>query len=368
MLNSAMPDEINIEITSRCNMDCIFCPSGVCSRKKQDLLDENVQKILNEIVDLKSQGFCIPPIAFHCLGEPLLNKHLDEYMSFCDKNNLSYWLVSNGLLFSDDRCDKLFAHSSLLKVEVSFHTISNDTLKLRWGGEKSLLSLNKYMTLVKKAVFNKNRIENNIPIQIDVMYDKNLFEGHLFNAFKEKDLLSFFSIMSEWADELLNQYPSLKDTNKAFYKNPNKITNIGESIVYRNLKDIPKMLFEELPNNVLWVTWELAPKVFISVKKFFLFTPNEAYLNRISKNQCSFSIEEANNFNCNLSNSLVVLSNGDITFCCLDYEGELSCGNVATMSIKDALTSEKRNSLLNSPDKFSYCRKCFGRKNIINKL
>ena len=73
MLNASVPDEINIEITSRCNMDCIFCPLGVCSRKKQDLPNERVQKILNELVDLKTKNVDIPPITFHCLGEPLLN-------------------------------------------------------------------------------------------------------------------------------------------------------------------------------------------------------------------------------------------------------------------------------------------------------
>lgn len=56
MLNSAVPDEINIEITSRCNMDCIFCPLGVCTRKKQDLPDDSVHKVLDELVELKKQG------------------------------------------------------------------------------------------------------------------------------------------------------------------------------------------------------------------------------------------------------------------------------------------------------------------------
>lgn len=366
MLNASVPDEINIEITSRCNMDCIFCPLGVCSRKKQDLPNESVQKILNELVDLKTKNVDIPPITFHCLGEPLLNKHLDEYMSFCDKNEITYWLVTNGLLFSDERCDKLFDHSFLQKLEISFHTISDDSLKLRWGGEKSILSFDKYTSIVKKAVFNHKRVENNITIQIDVMYDKNLFDGRLFKAFNEDDFQSICSKMSTWAEELINQYPSLKDQNKAFYKKPNKITKLDEAIIYRNINDIPKSLFEDLPDNILWLSWEFAPKVFLTLKKFFIFTPNESYLNRISKNQYTFSIEEAHNFKCRSANSIIILSNGDISFCCLDYEGELSCGNISNMSIKDAWTSEKRKILLESPDKCEYCRKCFGRKTIIN--
>lgn len=366
MLNSVVPDEINIEITSRCNMDCIFCPLGVCTRKKQDLPDDSVHKVLDELVELKKQGVYIPPITFHCLGEPLLNKHLDEYMSFCDKHEMPYWLVSNGLLFSDKRCESLFSHSSFQKLEVSFHTISDRSLKMRWGG-RSLLTFDKYTSLIKNAVFNDVRVKNGIPIQIDVMYDQNLFGGQVFNAFNIEDFLSVCSLMSEWSEELLNEFPLLKENNKAFFKHPNKIIKLDGAIVYRNLKDLPKRLFEDLPDNVKWLSWEVVPKFFLTVKKFFLFTPNEPYLNRISNGKYSFSLEEAHNFNCCLSNSLVILSNGNITFCCLDYEGMLACGNISSMSIKEAWMSDKRKVLINSPDKCSYCRKCFGRKTLNKK-
>lgn len=33
-----------------------FCPLGVCTRKKQDLPDDSVHKVLDELVELKSRG------------------------------------------------------------------------------------------------------------------------------------------------------------------------------------------------------------------------------------------------------------------------------------------------------------------------
>ena len=63
------------------------------------MLDENVLKVLNELKSYKDRGLEVPPVTFHCLGEPLMNPNLKKYMSFFDDNDIFYWTVSNGLLF-----------------------------------------------------------------------------------------------------------------------------------------------------------------------------------------------------------------------------------------------------------------------------
>ena len=57
-----------IELTSRCNFNCKFCPSGVLERPHCDMPREWVLKILKELRD-KSVI-----VLFHILGGPTLNK------------------------------------------------------------------------------------------------------------------------------------------------------------------------------------------------------------------------------------------------------------------------------------------------------
>ena len=71
--------EVFVEITSRCNFHCEFCPSDSLRRKKCDLKDEYMLKILDELRDKNKV------VAFHVLGEPLLNKNFFKYLSICDE-------------------------------------------------------------------------------------------------------------------------------------------------------------------------------------------------------------------------------------------------------------------------------------------
>lgn len=206
--NFSLPKDIFIEITSKCNMNSVFCPYGVLERPKENMTDEKVWKILNEIKNFKDSELEIPAITFHCLGEPLMNPNLKKYMSFCDDNGILYWTVSNGLLFSPKRCDELFSHPNLQKLELSVHTICNRTFALR-GMKK--FDFNKYILLIKNAVFNKTRIEANKPIQLDVMYDKNLENGKIFDSYNEKEFNEFCSLIEDWRRELESQYPEVKE-------------------------------------------------------------------------------------------------------------------------------------------------------------
>lgn len=364
-------ESIYIEITSKCNMNCVFCPYGVLKREKCNLKKELVFKVLNELAEEAKSGKDVPVLAFHCLGEPLLNPYLHEYLDFCDKNSLKYNIVSNGTLFTDKNLDKLFSHTNIAKLEISFHTISEKTFSLRYSLNSNHLSFDSYLDHIKRAVFNEKRILNNIPLQVDVMFDKNLDNGDLFNAFSYSDYQDLCSMFLKWRDEIENAYPQIRQLNKAFYKKSKPL--ITESFaIYRDPALIPKDLFfsKDLPKSILWISIEILPKVFITIKRFFIFTPNTEYLEQIierSKDVSEIKLCKAKNFNCSCNKSLVILSDGRITFCCLDYEGVLSCGNISDMTISQAINSSLRKSLLEKNDSFEYCSLCYGKKEFVHE-
>lgn len=350
--NTALANVRNVfmEITSRCNMNCKFCPYPVLKREKKDMPREYALKILNE---LKGKG---KDVTFHVMGEPLLNHNFFEYAKICDDYGINYWLVTNGLMLTENICDKLFSLKNLKNLEISFHTFSPDSFKLR-GCE---MPFDKYVENIKRAVFSKKRYEAGIKINIDIMYDLNILSGNLWRNFTREKWLDFSQILLDWQKRLHTLHPDAQDRYPKFFNGKKKIFYRGDNYLYRRYEDIPKNIFADLPEHIQWLRWEIFPEVFVTLKKFFFFTKNSAYLSNTIANGMEFEVEEATNFNCSWPGDLAILSNGQITFCCLDYEGELSCGNIAEMTLEEAASSKCRKTVLSQPDQFKVCRLCRG--------
>lgn len=338
-----------IELTSRCNMNCRFCPYPVLKREKKDMPHEYVLKILEELKGRKKD------VTFHVLGEPLLNRHFFEYAQLCDKNGINYWLVTNGLGLTPMVLEKLFSLKNLQNVEISFHTMTEETFALR-GCD---ISFDKYLGRIRDAVFCQKRLESDVKINIDVMYDTHLLHGTLWKNFSIERWRGFTQLMASWSEELQTVYPLARSRWPRFYEGKKKIFCRHDHYLYRRFSDIPGDLFDALPPNITWIRWEIFPNVFITLKKFFFFTKNKDYLRHALDGGLA-GVTPAHAFNCGWPCHLVILSNGDISFCCLDYEGELSCGNIESMTLAEAVQSDKRRLLISKPDAFALCRECKG--------
>ncbi len=337
-----------IELTSRCNMTCAFCPLPVLKRSKQDMPHEWVLKILNECA---GQG---RDVTFHVLGEPLLSPHFFEYAQLCDDLGITYWLVTNGLCLDNARLRKLFALKRLHNVEISFHTMTEETFTLR-GCSANFAA---WMEKVRNAVFSPERLASNIQINIDVMYDSHLQSGG-WSAFTQKRWQEFATTMRGWAAQLEVAHPECRHLWPRYYEGRKKIFHRGVYYHYRRFTDIPETLFASLPPFISWIRWEIFPNTFVSLKKFFFFTKNPAYL-RHSLGREMTVIPASSNVTCTWPCDLAILSNGKITFCCLDYEGELACGNIADMTLAEAALSSRRRLVMSRPGAFSLCRLCKG--------
>ena len=67
-----------------------------------------------------------------------------------------------------------------------------------------------------------------------------------------------------------------------------------------------------------------------------------------------------------------ILSNGDMVFCCVDYDGKTRFGNIKEISIKDAFNQPHVQEVLNAFDTFQvkhpYCKRCLGDVGLLNSL
>lgn len=343
------PKKIFVEITSHCNMACRFCPSPMLDRRRRDIDPDIMRKILKE---LKGKDILL---AFHVLGEPLLNKSFFEYARLCDNYGIKYWLVSNGLLFTEENVRKIFSLENLQNLEVSFHTCDAASWTLR-GCAKSFED---YLRKIRLPIFSPERYEREIPLNIDVMYDLHLGQWG-WNAFDKSAWRGFAATLLEWREELMRKFPDVQERYSRFFNGKKKKFQRDNLVWWRNFEDIPENLFQDFPASQMWLAWEFFPKIFVTFKKFFFFGKDEKYIRHALGKEHGFEIRPAKNFSCSWNQDLAILSDGTITFCCLDYEGKLACGNIADMSLEEACASAIRQKLLQSPEAFNFCRDCRG--------
>lgn len=348
---------VYMELTSRCNMNCKFCPYPVLRRPKQDMPREYVLKILGELKDQNKD------LTFHVLGEPLLNSNFFEYARLCDEYNITYWLVTNGLLLTPQICDKLFSLKNLKNLEISFHTFTSHAFALRGCA----MPFERYLEHIENAIFSKKRYDAGIQINIDIMYDLNILNGGAWGNFTSNDWNEFSQKLLVWAEKLRAEFLDAETRYPKYFHGRKRIFHRADHYLYRDFSDLPFGLFADLPEHIQWIRWEIFPDVFVTLKKFFFFTKNTPYLDNALPSSCDYQVEEAKNPACAWPVDLTILSNGKITFCCLDYEGELSCGNISKMSLAQAAQSGHRAQVIANPGNFELCRLCRGQLKINKK-
>jgi len=92
------PEEIVIELTNRCNLECSFCfnqkiyPKG----KSFDLSESTVQKVIDQAVALR-----VEHVRFSG-GEPMLHKGLVSFMKYSKDKGLRVKLNTNGALVDEN--------------------------------------------------------------------------------------------------------------------------------------------------------------------------------------------------------------------------------------------------------------------------
>lgn len=145
--------KIYIEITNRCNLKCDFCILN--NRKNRDINIDEFKIILDKINGYTKE------IYLHVLGEPLLHKNINEFISLGNSMGFDVNITTNGYLI-----DKLEVNPK--RVNISLHSYNK-----KYG-----ISLNNYLD----KIFN----------YIDENRDKTYFSLR-FWANKNKDIINYIN-------------------------------------------------------------------------------------------------------------------------------------------------------------------------------
>lgn len=123
-----------LEITNICNLDCIFCPKTV--RAKRSLTPQEFDCLTDR---LRGE---VKFLYFHLMGEPLLHRHLPQFIVTAREKGFIPVLTTNGTLL-DKAQDVIGALPH--KVQISLHSHEGN------GKENFAEYINGVMRFAKKA-------------------------------------------------------------------------------------------------------------------------------------------------------------------------------------------------------------------------
>lgn len=97
-------NEIRIEVTTKCNYNCIICPRDKLTRKKETMSLELFKYIFDKINSETSQ---YNTLTFPGMGEPLLDKILDSKIVYAKRYGFTVLILTNGSFLTIDRWKRL---------------------------------------------------------------------------------------------------------------------------------------------------------------------------------------------------------------------------------------------------------------------
>lgn len=99
-----LPDSINIETASVCNLRCSCCPHGIrsVSMRKQGIMSPDTFRRVLDNIDIP-----VKRAYLHLHGEPFLNPHLVEFVNELTRRQIAVNLYSNCTVIDEFRLDEL---------------------------------------------------------------------------------------------------------------------------------------------------------------------------------------------------------------------------------------------------------------------
>ncbi|TYB30289.1 MAG: radical SAM protein [Candidatus Mcinerneyibacterium aminivorans] len=173
-----IPLKAHLELTNRCNLNCIHCyvsSKNFC----KDLATKKIKKIIDNIVD--SGGLYLTLSG----GECLIRKDFKEIYLYAKTKGLFVSVLTNGTLITKDLI-KLFNLYPPRKIEISMYGMSKNIY------DKIICNKKKknYYKKIKKTIFLLKEKNFNCELNI-ILLKENIHQLELFLNFAEKNNISY---------------------------------------------------------------------------------------------------------------------------------------------------------------------------------
>lgn len=140
---AAFPVVLQIELSNRCNLECIMCPRRGMTRAEGDMDPVLFDKIIDEAAGKAELAI------LHLLGDSMLNPHLYTMIDRCREAGIRTVLSTNGTLLNEEHARRLRA-SKLDILILSFDGFRRETYeKVRKNAnyDKTLRNIERFLKL-----------------------------------------------------------------------------------------------------------------------------------------------------------------------------------------------------------------------------
>jgi MoaA/NifB/PqqE/SkfB family radical SAM enzyme len=272
-------------------------------------------------------------VNFHLMGEPTLHSDILEAAVFAKENGLKVSLTTNGSLISPEMVGKLM-DVELDQILFSAQTPTEESFELR----QVKMDFKRY----------KNNITDCLAMALDKGGKSKIVLSFLTTPLKilmpssqmrtinnKKEMVSCFE---DWMTDILAKCDPQGPAKKLLGDRETLTRGLSSMklLGYNNLRVTDSFSLE---TRILgdWVHDSLTAKKFTPAKY----------------GSCK-----------GLTEYMGILWNGDMVYCCVDYEGKTNFGNVKSIGIKEAFNKKFVQSCLNGfknyQVKHSYCQRCLG--------
>jgi len=132
-----VPSTLMLELTNRCNLQCIMCQNSTMRRKKGFMDVELAERTIND-----AAGLGMHRIGLYTTGESLLHPAFVEILKAASRHGMTSYLTTNGLPLTRQLCEQI-VEEGLESVKVSIDGVSKGEYeKLRRGGNYDRLMEN----------------------------------------------------------------------------------------------------------------------------------------------------------------------------------------------------------------------------------
>jgi radical SAM protein with 4Fe4S-binding SPASM domain len=285
-----------LEITNRCNFDCVFCPSGISERRKQDM----DRRLAFGVIDqLQTLGFN-RRIYFHVLGEPLLHPAVFDIVDHAAETGMEPVIFTNGGALTNKVVQRILA-SKASELVISMQTINRQSYEML---RKTPFAWDIYLGRIQTALAAANETRNGCAFRVSMGIKKQ-------NAWHYEDLYFL-------------EYESPEQIRKS-------IANIFSQVKGCNLNSVFAALDAHSLSSA--PTIQVTDRLALSVKPMGNWRSvwrgdriTAGYC--VTAGYCQF-----------LGQELAILSNGDVTFCHLDYDGRTKIGNVGNKPLAEIMNA-----------------------------
>jgi MoaA/NifB/PqqE/SkfB family radical SAM enzyme len=317
--------KVYFELTNACNFRCDFCPIQVSTRKPELMDYELFRAGVDQVVEDRIAGTA----GFHVLGEPLLYPRVQEAVHHAQGRGLRTVLTTNGSLLTREMLRGLI-EAGLGTLVISLQMLDAQSHQCR----EARLSYEEYYARAIEAVGQVCQAGQDTEVQIVAM---STWSRRLFDVDRP---MRIGAGGHAWAERLASLFHDL-------YRAAGKrapVTEVQRAVLRLNRYRPWTLRFDE--------------RVSASILPFMdwgnAFTSRKVYPARFG--YCSYALS-----------NIGVLSNGEVTICCGDYDGRTSLGNLRREPLTSLLTSEPARAIRNGLDRMRLvhpqCQRCFGSTN-----